>query len=201
MKVESKADREQCWRPRCQQWTKQLFQPRLMASERTPLLVEQGSLQHETEVHEFPSLKRSLHLLSTRLPLSAESIRELMPDSAAASISHQHAFFFAVVLHLEASVNSDGTSTAQHISAIARTVHGLTMELWASYSELRLEEADVHGISVQHEILELLWTPILVDDENGFSPEYTTGEELFLVPLGARAFILKALNPIRVCAM
>lgn len=138
----------------------------MTTSERTPLLVEQSSLeQAATTSHVFPSLQHALRLLSAQLPITIKHIQDIVPDSAqTASISHRHAFFFAAVLYLEASVIADRSRSAQHLSAIARAARGLTAELWTNYSELRLEDADAQGISIDDEISELLWTPILVDN-------------------------------------
>lgn len=144
-----------------------------MADERTPLL-EEGGVNHEATTMVFPSLKHALRLLPSQQLMTSKHIADIVKQSArAASVSHSYAFFFAVVLYLDSlSISASSQSRA----ATARSTQGLTIELWTSYSQLRLEESDILYISVESEILELLWTPILLDDESEFGPVHTSGE-------------------------
>ena len=152
-----------------------------MASERTPLLVEQGLGDRAAATgYTLPSLRDALRQLSTEQSITAKHVRDLVPETAirTLSLSHQYAFFFAILLYLEASVSADRTSTPQHVSAVRRTVHTLTVELWTAYSDLRLDDANSQDVSVETEVIELLWLPILMEEEASTGPQHTSGKEL-----------------------
>lgn len=146
-----------------------------MASERTPLL-EQGVTRPEA-VLPLPSLRRALESLSAHQPITTKDLRDVVPDEATPSSgTHLYAFFFAVSLYAELSNPTAPIGMSQSHMSLAPDARGLVEELWTSYSEWRLGNTVSPRISSDLDVRELLWMPILSEDEGDDGPEFTSGE-------------------------
>lgn len=145
-------------------------------SERTPLL-EDGPRESSA----LPSLRAALRTLAAhQQQLTSEHITDLLSSFPSLPPSRQYAFFFAVVLYLEARVMADRTSTLTQVNGVARTTHALCTELWASYVEVALAEVGDDDHATERAIMEMLWMPVRVDDdgENDDAEGRTSGEHV-----------------------
>lgn len=144
-----------------------------MTSERTPLLEQCAASPESAPL--LPSLRRACDSLCSHQLITAKHLREVIPDEAAPTpVTDIYALLFAIPLYMEL------LGSAAHIQSHIPLTHDsyeLMEELWTSYSASRLGNSASPRISSNLDIRELLWVPIVADDEGDDGPEFTSGKQ------------------------